>query len=217
MCKYKKYIRQWLKYIVPIIPAFLGVGLICKCTLWQEQVLFAVFMLMVYCIPQKSERVVMLVALAVSIAVMAGYSFCNVPHWLKNQYLGTSTVWQLNDERNEFFLHTILKDKECIVSPNGWYKDYANVISKGIIEESSLEETIDTNEIQNEFTFIEVGTQRAFVNYTLVSDVIKALGEDRVNMQLYVDLDDLEKAERVVLLNDSGGNIYIVSESEWKK
>lgn len=134
--------------------------------------------------------------------------------------LTANSVW--SEPRNEFcdpysadaVMYTIFFKKECVISPNGYYRDYAQAIFENVVAKDSIPQMISHKEYMENGKFQNIGISLARNHVLLFTDEdANALFNNAA--YVFVNPINLEKCAKVILVNDDLGNIYIMSESEW--
>lgn len=129
------------------------------------------------------------------------------------------SVWlnEGNPYHNDALIYTIIKDKETVFNGGSWYADYLKVFSGSSSEDNALPKFVSPDELDTN-DFSEVGHFLAYIHATLVdhqvSNLINAGGEVP---KLYVHTDGIADAERITVLNDEQGNLYLMSEEYWNE
>jgi len=127
---------------------------------------------------------------------------------VNKNYLAVDTVWYNpeNCYHNDVLINTLLGHKTCVCNPNSWYAEYFEVFSQNTDMKSDIPAIISKDEINiTEF------------HSTLVDHAVFEVAEKNDVPILFVRLNGMKDADRVVALNDEEGNIYLMTEDYWNE
>lgn len=134
--------------------------------------------------------------------------------------LTANSVW--SEPQNEFcdpysadaLMYTIFFEKQCIISSNGYYRDYAQAIFENVVTKDSIPQMVDREDYVEDRNFENMGISLARNHVLLFTDTAT---NSLFNNATYIFVNpvNLEECAEAILVNDDSGNIYIMAESEW--
>lgn len=112
---------------------------------------------------------------------------------------------------NDVLLFTLLSQRNCIINPESWYRNYVDAFGRVITYDESCEGLVMQAEIDTS-RYKEIGHTSITAHETLLSpEVMKRIMEGDSPI-MYLDMDGMLDSESVVLFHDEFGNIYITGD-----
>lgn len=134
--------------------------------------------------------------------------------------LAANSVW--SESQNEFsdpysadaLMYTIFFKKQCMISSNGYYRDYAQAIFENVVTKDSIPQMVNHEDYMENRKFHNIGISLARNHVLLFTDTdTNALFNNAA--YIFVNPVNLEECAEAILVNDDLGNIYIMAGSEW--
>lgn len=121
---------------------------------------------------------------------------------------------KINQYHNDALIYTILQNRDCYVNPDCWYIGYVKTFGNHVICDDRVNAVVNSNDIENISSYIELGFSRATNHRTLYSEeqiqlISRSEVETGVAPKLFIAPDGIESGQAVVFFNDDKGNIYI--------
>ncbi len=134
--------------------------------------------------------------------------------------LTANSVW--SEPQNELcdpyggdaLMYTIFLKKKCMISMDGYYRDYAKAMFKDVVLNDSIPRMVNHEGYLENAKFENIGISLARNHVLLFRDTdTNALFNNAT--YVFVNPTNLEECAKAILVNDDMGNIYIMAESEW--
>lgn len=205
-----------------VLLAVLCIGIALSSEKNVEKVLILIAVFIALFAPVRKEKNIGWCFLVMAFLVMSIYSAYYFTAIVKNHTENVDTVWSSTYYRTsaaragEMLIYTVARDKTCYISPSCWYKGWAELYVGNCVEDESIPGTVNREEIKNLDKFEDAGFQEIWKNFTLVSEEPIKLGRAGEEQHVYVNCTGLRSdSAEVVFFNDTEGNIYFESRSEW--
>lgn len=134
---------------------------------------------------------------------------------LNKDFSVVDTFWDPDTNyHNDVLIYTTLRNKTVVCNSDSWYTNYYDVFAKGTELRSDLPSEVAADGL-NIDDFEDLGGALAYIHSTLVDEAVRNTVTETDVPHLYICLDGVGNADKVVALNDSNGNMYLMTEDYW--